>query len=41
MSKYRITLEVESDTDPRGWVFQDTLVIDEEYQVINIEEAGK
>ena len=37
--KYLITLEVESDTDPREWVFQDTLVIDEEYQVINIEEV--
>ena len=39
MSKYQITLEVESDNDPREWVFQDSLVIDGTYEVVNIEEV--
>ena len=39
MSKYRITLEVESESDPRDWTFQDILVIDEPYQVLKIEEG--
>ena len=37
--KYTITLEVESDTDPREWYYGDTLVIDEDYQVIKVEES--
>lgn len=41
MKRYLITLEVESDTDPRGWMFADTLVIEEEYKVIKIEEGKK
>ena len=35
--KYRITIEVEAETDPRDWVFEDTLIIDEPYEVISIE----
>lgn len=39
MSKYRITLEVESEGDPRLWTLQDSLIIDEPYEVLNIEEV--
>ena len=38
--RYTITLEVESDTDPRGWYYGDTLIIDEEYEVKNVEEVN-
>lgn len=40
MSKtYKITLEVTSETNPKEWYFGDTLVIDEEYNVVSVEEA--
>jgi len=35
--KYRITIEVEAETDPRDWVFEETLIIDEPYKVVSIE----
>jgi len=35
-SKYQITIEIESDTDPRDWCLGETLVIDEPYEVIQI-----
>jgi len=38
MEKYLITLSVKSETDPRDWYFGETLVIDEDYEVINIEK---
>lgn len=41
VKKYLITLEVESDTDPREWMFADSLVIEEEYKVIKIEEGER
>jgi hypothetical protein len=39
MEKYIITLSVKTDTDPSDWYFGETLIIDEEYEVINIEKA--
>lgn len=40
MSKrYIITVSVESDTDPREWHYGDTLVIDEEYEILGVDEA--
>lgn len=38
MEKYIITLEIKTETDPREWYFGDTLIIDDEYEVINIEK---
>ena len=37
--KYIITLEVDSETDIHDWVFEETLIIDEPYKVLRIEEA--
>jgi len=39
MRKYQITLEIESETNPREWCWGDTLIIDENYQVLNVEEV--
>ena len=40
MPKYQITLEVESNTDPREWYLPETLIIDEEYQLIKVEKVN-
>lgn len=40
MSKYLITLEVESDTNPNEWYLPDTLVIDDDYKLIKVEEVA-
>ncbi len=39
MSRYLITLEVESETDPKEWYWGDTLIIDEDYEVLTIEKG--
>ena len=36
MKKYLLTLEIETETDPREWYFGDVLVIDEPYQVVKV-----
>ena len=41
MAKYLMTLEVESDTDPREWYLPDTLVIDGEYKLMKVEETNE
>lgn len=38
MAKYKITLEVESDTPIDQWLFEDRLIIDEPYEVKEWEE---
>ena len=40
MTRYILTLALESESDPREWLFEDTLIIDEPYKVTNIEEVG-
>ena len=37
---YLITLEVKSQTDPRDWHWGEIVVIDEEYEVTNVEEIS-
>jgi hypothetical protein len=39
VSKYLITLEIESETDPSEWYWPETLIIDEDYQVLTIEKG--
>ncbi len=39
MNKYQITLEIESETNPNEWLWGDTLIIDENYQVIDVKEV--
>jgi hypothetical protein len=39
MTRYVMTLEIESDSDPRDWLYTDRLIIDGEYQVLDIEEV--
>jgi hypothetical protein len=39
VSRYLITLEVESETDPKEWYWGDTLIIDEDYEVLTIEKG--
>ena len=40
MPKYILTLQVESDTNPKDWYFGDTLIIDEEYELLKVEEVS-
>lgn len=40
MSKYLVTLEIDSDTDPREWYLPDTLVIEEDYKLIRVEDVN-
>jgi hypothetical protein len=40
MNKYQITLEIESEIDPREWIWGDTLIIDENYQVTEVREIA-
>jgi hypothetical protein len=40
MKTYRMTIELQSDTNPADWLFTDRLIIDEEYRVIHIKELG-
>ena len=40
MAQYKIMLEVESETNPNEWLFPETLVIDEPYQVVSIEKVS-
>jgi hypothetical protein len=35
--RFRMILEIEADTDPRSWLFEDRLVIDEPYRIESIE----
>jgi len=37
--KYILTLQVESDTNPKDWYLGETLVIDEEYELLKVEEV--
>ena len=37
--RYTITLEVESDSNPNEWVFEDRLVIDEPYTIKKVEKV--
>ena len=39
MKTYRMTIELQSDTDPATWSYQDRLII-EEYRVIHVKELG-
>jgi len=36
--RFRMILEIEAETDPRSWLFEDRLVIDEPYRIESIEE---
>jgi len=40
MPKYLVTLEIDSDTDPREWYLPDTLVIDEDYRLVKVEDVN-
>lgn len=40
MSKYLVTLEIDTDTDPREWYLPDTLVIEEDYKLIRVEDVN-
>ena len=40
MPKYQITLEIESESDPREWIWGDTLIIDENYGLLKVEEVA-
>lgn len=40
MPKYLLTLQVESDTNPKDWYLGDTLIIDEEYELLKVEEVS-
>jgi hypothetical protein len=40
MNKYEITLEIETDLDPREWTLGEVLIIDEPYQITQIKEAN-
>jgi hypothetical protein len=40
MSKYILTLQVESNTNPKDWYLGETLIIDEEYELLNVEEIS-
>lgn len=41
MPKYLVTLEIESEMDPRDWYLPDTLVIDEKYQLVKVEDVNE
>ena len=36
--KYIITLELESESDPREWLIEDKLIIDEPFTILEITE---
>ena len=38
--KYRITIEVDSDSDPRDWILEQPFIIDEPYEIISIQEEA-
>jgi hypothetical protein len=40
MPKYILTLQVESDTNPKDWYLGDTLIIDDEYQLLDVKEVS-
>ena len=37
--RFRIILEIETDTDPREWILEDRIVIDDPYRIEAIEEV--
>jgi hypothetical protein len=37
--RFRIVIEIEAESDPREWVFEDTLMIDDPYRIEAIEEV--
>lgn len=37
--KYTITLELESESDPREWLIEDKLIIDEPFTILEIKEC--
>jgi hypothetical protein len=39
MKRYVLTVEVESESDPRDWTLQDSLIIDGPYEILKVEEG--
>ena len=37
--RFRIVIEIEAESDPREWLFEDRIVIDDPYRIEAIEEV--
>ena len=37
--RFRIVIEIEAESDPREWIFEDRIVIDDPYRIEAIEEV--